>query len=440
MVDITLDNYEAFFLDFAEGNLSEAERHAVLQFVEYHPELKDELEEFEIISVADADTPSADWSNLKKTEVDAKEALYFKAVENDLSDAEKSTLDSLLTEEENQRDFKAWQLTKIKSQGESISKSEIYQLGLELPIGAHNYEHFLIALGEGLLNPSQVELLKAYAGTQADGERDLKLASALQLKPAKGIFYPDKKALYKKEKRVAIWWYRAAAIAVLLTLGAFLFNTINQDPGETQVAEQPKIETSSQNNAAENFDVESEEETLLESDTIAPVKSVVPKAVQEPVFQENVAQHSPEPVNKTSPVQLDKKEDKEQLPITIDNPAPLEILAAQPLDTVPVRAERTPVEPMPVSTENIAQVNPSNTGSGVTFKTLPQLAEDAIASRFEIKDEERDEMAIVLAKRVTNKASEVLDSELRMETSDNGDNMTYTFRFRNFKVQHTRNL
>lgn len=439
MVDITIDNYEAFFLDFAEGNLSEAERHAVLQFVEYHPELKDELEGFEIISVAEADAPKADWSNLKKTELDAKEALYFKAVENDLSESEKGALDSLLKEEENQHDFNAWQLTKIKDQGETIGKSEIYRLGLELPIGAHNYEHFLIAFGEGLLDTPRLESLKTYAAAQADGEKDLELATSLQLKPAKGIFYPDKKALYKKEKRIAIWWYRAAAVAVLLTLGAFLFNTLNDDKAETQVAEQQKIETPTQQKAADNTEVESEEETFEENDTIAPVKKITPEPIQAPSFQENVAVHSPQADKNTSAQELDEQE-KNQVPITIENPDPLEILAAQPLDTIPMRIERTPVEPMPVSTENMAQVNPSNTGSGVTFKTLPQLAEDAIASRFQIKDEERDEMAMVIAKKVTNKASEVLDSELSKETSDNGDQTTYTFRFRNFKVQHTRNL
>lgn len=437
MVDITIDNYEAFFLDFAEGNLSEAERLAVLQFVEFHPELKEELEGFEIISIADSDIQTSDWSSLKKTESDAKEELYFKAVENDLTETEKGALDTLLKSEENQGDFKVWQQTVVKSQGEEISKSELYQLGFELPIGQHNYEHFLIAFGEGLLDASQVELLKAYAGTQTVGERDLGYASALRLKPAKGIFYPDKKALYKKEKRIAVWWYRAAAIAVLLTFGAFLFNTMNQNSSDVQIAEQPKLVEPSEG-TSDNQEEVSKEETTQESDSITPVEIIIPKTVQEADFHENIAEHSAQPEEKTVPTKEDNQR-QNQVPVTIENPEPMEIMAVQPVDTVPVDMEQNLMEPLTIETDDVAQADPENTEYQSTFKTIPQMAEDAIASRFEIKDEEREEMAMVIAKRVTDKAGKVLNSELSKEISDNGDNTTYTFRFRNFKVQHSRN-
>src|SRR5215203_3713230 len=44
-------NYEAFFLDFHEGNLSEEMKNEVLAFVKANPDLKDEFESFEIIFV-----------------------------------------------------------------------------------------------------------------------------------------------------------------------------------------------------------------------------------------------------------------------------------------------------------------------------------------------------------------------------------------------------
>ena len=44
MEAITRDNYESFFLDFAEGNLSDAERAAVLAFVADNPDLAEDLE------------------------------------------------------------------------------------------------------------------------------------------------------------------------------------------------------------------------------------------------------------------------------------------------------------------------------------------------------------------------------------------------------------
>ena len=48
---INIENYQAYFLDFVEGNLTEKERQEVIDFIALHPELKSELDEFENISL-----------------------------------------------------------------------------------------------------------------------------------------------------------------------------------------------------------------------------------------------------------------------------------------------------------------------------------------------------------------------------------------------------
>ena len=48
---INKNNYEAFFLDYYEGNLTTEQVAELLLFIEQHPEHKEEFESFENISL-----------------------------------------------------------------------------------------------------------------------------------------------------------------------------------------------------------------------------------------------------------------------------------------------------------------------------------------------------------------------------------------------------
>ncbi len=50
-MDINRDNYEAYFLDFAEGNLSPAQEEILHRFLKFNPDLNEELQSFKILSV-----------------------------------------------------------------------------------------------------------------------------------------------------------------------------------------------------------------------------------------------------------------------------------------------------------------------------------------------------------------------------------------------------
>src|SRR5438045_1843996 len=63
---ISRNNYEAFFLDFHEGNLSEEMKKEVLAFVKANPDLKDEFESFEMIFVESQSQKFPGKENLKK--------------------------------------------------------------------------------------------------------------------------------------------------------------------------------------------------------------------------------------------------------------------------------------------------------------------------------------------------------------------------------------
>jgi hypothetical protein len=72
------------------------------------------------------------------------------------------------------------------------------------------------------------------------------------------------------------------------------------------------------------------------------------------------------------------------------------------------------------------------------FKTLPELAEDVVAEQFDLTDEERDEIALNLAKKITQKAGDALDSDFKKEVDEEKDRLTYSLRIRGFKVTHNR--
>ena len=52
MKDININNYEAYLLDLAEGELSPADEKLLMLFLEKHPELKAEHELFELEKIS----------------------------------------------------------------------------------------------------------------------------------------------------------------------------------------------------------------------------------------------------------------------------------------------------------------------------------------------------------------------------------------------------
>jgi hypothetical protein len=99
---IGIDNYEAFVLDYLEGNLSRQERKTLMDFFEKHPQLKADLEvPLEQLPAPATSLDPGFKEQLKKeslTELDQPEYLMIAAVEQQLSKEEAATLDRMLAE------------------------------------------------------------------------------------------------------------------------------------------------------------------------------------------------------------------------------------------------------------------------------------------------------------------------------------------------------
>jgi hypothetical protein len=160
MEHISIFNYEAFYLDFLEGNLNEEETALFLAFMEAHPELR--LEDESLVSV----------------------------------EVETSNLDPQFKDSLKQVSF------------------------ADAPITLSNVEQFLIAETEGQLSSAKLAELEAFVAANSSLRQSQKIYAAAHLKADLSIVYADKASL-KRKKAIVLWPYVSLALAASLT--AILF-------------------------------------------------------------------------------------------------------------------------------------------------------------------------------------------------------------------------
>ena len=153
---ITRDNYEPFFLDYLEGKLEENMIDAFLDFLEQHPDLKEELHLFEEIELSEEPIVFPGKGHLYKSEAEEKTAFEIKS----------------------------------------------------------------IALMEGDLKNEEGELFEAYLASHPELKKEYELFTQTRLVTDTGIQYPGKQHLYKKSAAfIWLNWAVAAAAVVVILLG-----------------------------------------------------------------------------------------------------------------------------------------------------------------------------------------------------------------------------
>ncbi len=122
MEKISLHNYEAWFLDYMEGNLSLEERNDLYEFLELHPDLKAELEEDfdEVILIPVADNIS-DKSALVVEEGGILisqgnvDDLMIASIEGDLNPSQNEKLTEFVKENKLEKSFTAYSNTILQA-------------------------------------------------------------------------------------------------------------------------------------------------------------------------------------------------------------------------------------------------------------------------------------------------------------------------------------
>lgn len=153
MERISIFNYEAYYLDFLEGNLNEEDAALLLAFLEENPDLK----------LDDDELPSYDEESISIT---------------------------------------------------SNLKNRLKQPDMGDEITLENVEHFMIANVEGLLDPSKSQELSAFINENADLSKDSRIYKEVYFEADPTVVYNDKESL--KKKTIVLWPYAASVAAILL--------------------------------------------------------------------------------------------------------------------------------------------------------------------------------------------------------------------------------
>ena len=121
METITGHNYEVFFLDFLDGNLSESEMKEFSRFLQKNPSLKEELESFEEVTLEPSDIKFENKQELiKKTqaqhfEITEFEYLCVADIEKDNNNEELKQLKKELSVSENKAAYTVFNAVKLQA-------------------------------------------------------------------------------------------------------------------------------------------------------------------------------------------------------------------------------------------------------------------------------------------------------------------------------------
>lgn len=183
MMEITRENYEAYFIDYLEGNLDIALVDRFIEFLQENPDLKEELKLFESVAAVPETTSFAH-----------KKQLY----------------------------------------------KEIYDLEEE-------FDRTAIASMEGDLLETEKQSFQKYLAAHPEKNREIALFEKTFLKADENVLFEHKNQLYKKSVRkiVFLWAGRVAAILILaLAIFSLLNRNTKTVLPENQMAQvQEKTET-----------------------------------------------------------------------------------------------------------------------------------------------------------------------------------------------------
>lgn len=236
---ITLENYEAFYLDYLEGNLSDADRAAFEKFLAEHPELQLEDDLLPEFTLVDEDTM--------------------------LSSVEKMAL---------KRDYD------------------------DTAIQPENLEGLLIADSEGLLSDPKKKALEAWIAANPLWKQEAHLYAQAHVAPNMQE-QTDKQVLYRKGGAIIpLWWSgvaaMAAGIALFVTLGIGDDREFGPGTNAAFTAKMPRVEwNNTQGQTDGNTKIQPIHNGTVKPNKKQPGAPVIKKPVQQPSIQQAPSNNSP---------------------------------------------------------------------------------------------------------------------------------------------------
>lgn len=234
---INLDNYEAFFLDFHEGNLTPEQIEEMHAFIRLHPETKSSFEDFDWV-VLDPDT-NLTFTSKQTLKREETSGITINQYSTNTDDFLISELEGLLSEQEiaelqqaiqlnhtldtDRKLFAATKLTADQSIEFSNKESLKHKAIAVGEINEHNFEHFFVDEIEGNLSTEGLKNLEEFLTENPQLARERKIFTHTRLVADSSIVFDNKESLKHKvvSIRRIVYYSLSAAAAVILLLGVY---------------------------------------------------------------------------------------------------------------------------------------------------------------------------------------------------------------------------
>lgn len=236
MSGINLHNYEAFLIDYLDGNLSKDALIDLKAFLINNLQLEIDLDELDL-PVFSTDEIKVDFKNdLKKKEAIIEDEEIINYLENNLSKVEKNAFElKLLKDKELSNKLAAYKKTVL------IPESTV---ALALKAELHKTEDDLILTNttlsffENQLSKSEKLIFEKELKTNLVLQKELSAFQKTKFEVDNAILFPNKAGLKKEAKIIALFSFRtvvSVAAAILLIIGfTFVFNYYNSTPETTK--------------------------------------------------------------------------------------------------------------------------------------------------------------------------------------------------------------
>ncbi len=245
-MEITKNNYEAYLLDFFEGNLSAALVEELRLFVLHHPELEIDLNDTSLVTVPSLEVKADFKETLKKQEDALEDEEILRYLEGLMPGKEKQAFVKRLSEDDRlQASLAQYQRTILETDFELKLEDKSTLIKTEDDLVLNNP---VITYVEGKLSLEEKAGFEMLLSKDDELRADLRLVLASKLVPDIETVYPAKESLKKEVKVFALFdrsgLFRVAAAILLLACLSVVFSLFQvEEKTERRVSYYPKVKS-----------------------------------------------------------------------------------------------------------------------------------------------------------------------------------------------------
>jgi hypothetical protein len=232
MSKINSHNYEAFLVDYFDGNLSDILITELKAFVIANPQLNIDLDDMDLPSFAEEGIEAGFKNDLKKTDTFLEDEELINYLENNLTEADKKIFEvKLVNDIALNNELKGYKKTILINEPALVFNEKAGLVKTDDDLILNNSA---LAYLEGQLEASGKLQFEAELKTNSTLQKEVALLNKTKLEATTSIQFPDKVSLKKETKVIALFSFRklaSMAAAILLLIGlAFVFNYYNSKP------------------------------------------------------------------------------------------------------------------------------------------------------------------------------------------------------------------